>query len=169
MVVPTSPYNPEGRYQLVDRADGAEVFFISYQYVSELRVRWLPDDAVHHPLNHLLAHISVLELDHLAVAVAAGQPFTVDALDEFVPRPGWELESCMVDDPSRYALQQLGAASVHYGSRRDLLLLVELMTRSAIAPHVGQPPPRSWVQRLRDAHPQLLAALGEEAVFEWVP
>jgi hypothetical protein len=32
--------------------------------------------------------------------------------------------------------------------------------------HLGLPVPRPWVQRLRDVHPQLAAALDGEALFE---
>ena len=38
--------------------------------------------------------------------------------------------------------------------------------RGALAPYIGEPPPRSWVQRLRDVHPEVREALGDEACFE---
>ncbi len=162
----TQPYLPEGIYQIARSFEQAEVFYLSYQYSSELRVRWLPEDAGHRPLNNLLAHISVMELDRLAQAAANGAAFAVAKLTDIVPRPGWDIETCAADNPAQYALQQKNESVIHRGPRRELLLLLELAVRSAIAPHIGQPPPRSWVQRLRDVHPQLLTALGEEAVFE---
>ena len=159
------PYNPEGLYTIAATDERAEVYYVSYQLSSEVRVRALPEEA-HEPLNDLLAHISVLELSHLAQAAARGEPFTVDALDEILPRPGWELVTKTTDEPAQYTLQKMGDATVHRGARRRLLLLLELAVRSALAPHLGQPSPRSWVQRLRDVHPELRQALGEEALYE---
>jgi hypothetical protein len=159
------PYNPEGLYTIAATGEQAEVYYVSYELSSEVRVCALPEGA-HEPLNELLAHISVLELSHLAEAAARGQQFTVDPLDDILPRPGWKLATRAPDAPSEYTLQRMDDGGVQRGARRHLLLLLELAVRSALAPHVGQPAPRRWVQRLRDVHPELRAALGEEALFE---
>ncbi len=159
------PYDAEGLYTIAATGEQAEVYHVSYQFSSEVRVRAISADT-HEPLNNLLAHISVLELSHLAKAVARGEPFTVDALDNILPRPGWEIVTRSEHEPPQYTLQQLGDAVVHQGARRHLLLLLELAVRSALAPHVGQPAPRTWVQRLRDVQPELRDALGDEALFE---
>jgi hypothetical protein len=159
------PYIPEGLYAIEGTDEQAEVYYVSHQYSSEVRVRALPVDGAHEPLNDLLAHISVLELSHLAQAVARGEPFTVDPLEDILPRPGWQIATQAADEPLQYTLRKLGDATVHRGSRRHLLLLLELAVRSTVAPHVGQPPPLKWVQRLRDVHPELLSALDREALF----
>ncbi len=159
------PYNAEGLYTIAGTDEQAEAYYISYQYSSEVRVRALPADA-HEPLNDLLAHISVLELSHLALAVARGEPFAVDALDDILPRPGWEIATRTKDEPAQYTFQKLGDTNVYHGARRHLLLLLELAVRSALAPHIGQPSPRAWVQRLRDVQPELRKALGNATLFE---
>jgi hypothetical protein len=159
------PYIPEGLYAIAGTDEQAEVYYVSYQFSSEVRVRALPDVGAHEPLNDLLAHISVLELSHLSQAAARGEPFTVDALTGILPRPGWEIATQTTDEPSQYALKKLGETTVHRGPRRHLLLLLELAVRSALAPHVGQPPPRKWVQRLRDVHLELRSALDGEGLF----
>ncbi len=166
MVTEAGPYNPEGVYAIAGTDEQAEAYYVSYEYSSEVRVRALPADGAHEPLNDMLAHISVLELSHLAQAAARGEPFTVDALEEILPRPGWEIATRSEDEPAQYTLEKMGDPAVHRGSRRQLLLLLELGVRSALAPHVGQPPPRRWVQRLRDVHPELRDALDGEALFE---
>ena len=161
-----APYNPEGLYTIAGTGEQAEVYYVSYQYSSEVRVRALPVGGAHEPLNDMLAHISVLELSHLAQAAARGEPFTVDALDEILPRPGWEIATQAQAEPAQYTLRKMGDATVQRGARRHLVLLLELAVRSALAPHVGQPPPRTWVQRLRDVHPEVRNALDGEALFE---
>jgi hypothetical protein len=158
-------YDPTGLYAIGAAGPRAEVYLPALQFRSELRVRWLPDDAQHAALNELLAHVSVLELDHLAEAAALGAPFTVAPLDELVPRPGWELTTRVLDDPALYELRKYGEASVHRGARDELLLLLELSVRSALARYIGQPPPRKWVQRLRLVHPKLLQAVAGQELF----
>jgi hypothetical protein len=160
------PDIPEGVYTIAGSQENADVYFGSDLYLSEIRVRWLPDDAAHQPLNEMLAHISVLELDHLAQAAGLGEPFVVEALDDLLPRPGWEIQTRVVDDPSHYLLRKMGTDVVHRGSRRELLLLLELAARSAVAPHLGEAAPHEWVRRLRAVHPQLVQALDGAARFE---
>ncbi len=158
-----------GTYQIPGTAEQAEVVHVSPIYTSEIRVRRLPDDADHEPLNALLAHISILELDHLVQAAASGKTFIVEPLDDLLPRPGWKIDTQSADDASAYTLHVLENGAVHRGSRRELLLLLELASRSAIAPFEGQPPPHQWVQRLRNAHEQLIETLQGEPLFDRAP
>src|SRR4029077_778225 len=87
---------------------------------------------------------------------------------DLLPRPGWEIETQTADQPPQYVLRQLQSGAIHRGPRRELLLLLELAARSAIAPHSGQPAPREWVRRTRDVHPLLVRSLEGESLFERV-
>lgn len=159
--LPTGLYgtrNSEDRAQLTEVTGGVLPF--------ELRALWVPNDAEHQPLNDLLLHVSVLELDHLARAAADGKPYTVDPLDDLLSRPGWEIVTRIPDQPSRYTLRQLDTDAKHGGPRRELLLLLELEARALLAPHEGQPPPQEWIRRLREVYPALRMALQGETLFE---
>jgi hypothetical protein len=159
--LPTGPYgiqNTDDRARLTEVTGGVLPI--------ELRALWVPNDADHQLLNDLLLHVSVLELDHLAQAAADGNPYTVDPLDDLLPRPGWEIVTRLPDQPSRYTLRQLDTDAYHEGPRRELLLLLELEARALLAPHEGRPPPQEWIRRLREVYPRILAALEGEALFE---
>lgn len=159
--LPTGHYvipNSQDRAQLTDVAGGVLPF--------ELRALWVPDDADHQLLNDALLHVSVLELDHLASAAANGEPYTIEPLDDLLPRPGWELVTQSPDKPSQYTLRQLDTNAFHEGPRRELLLLLELEMRALLVPHEGQPPPQEWIGRLREVYPDILTALEGEALFE---
>jgi hypothetical protein len=139
---------------------------VTTPYTVETRAAWVPDDAEHHPLNVALLHVSVLELDRLVRAAADGVVYMVEPLEDLLPRPGWEVATQGGDDPSRYTVRQLDEDFVHSGSRRKLLLLLELAARTSLAPFDEKDATLEWVQRLRLAHPRLLDALQGESLFE---
>jgi hypothetical protein len=163
-MMPDQPYIPDGDYHLPGTHHRASVYYIDLNLSSEIRVCWISDDS-HTLLNEMLGCISVLELDHLVTAAIRGDAFTIDALEDLFPRPGWFIDTQLPDDISQYALQEMGTEPVHYGSRQNLLLLLELATRSALAAYINEPSSREWIQRLRDAHPKISAMLAGHPLF----
>lgn len=163
-----NPYIPEGLYVIEETGHQAEVYYIDLNLSSEIRVAWLSDDDTHQILNNMFSAVSVLELDYVVQATMEGATFTVDPLEDLFPRPGWELVSQNTENPSHYTITQLDDGAQQQSARHDLLLLCELAIRSAIAPHIGQPPPRDWIQRLRAVHPLILKMLEGHALFHLV-
>lgn len=157
---------PSGLYAIRNTRDRAQLTAVNGVLPFELRALWVPNDADHELLNDALLHVSVLELDHLARAAANGEAYTIDPLDDLLPRPGWELVTQVTDMTSRYTLRQRDTGAFHEGSRRELLLLLELQMRALLAPHEGQVPPQEWIRRLREVYPAVRAALQGEELFE---
>ena len=129
-------------------------------------VKWVTPGEGREALNEMLAGILVLELDHLAQAAAAGEPFRIDPLKELGDREGWNLDSRLKGNPQKYNLIKDGTKEKHQGPRLDLLLALELMLRCALKPFEDQPEPASWVIRSRKVYPQILKALEGQTLFE---
>jgi len=157
---------PTGLYGIKNTQHRAQLTTVAGVFPFELRALWEPNDADHQLLNDALLHVSVLELDHLARAVANGDTYTIDPLDDLLPRPGWELVTQTGDEASRYTLRQLDSGVFHEGPRRELLLLLELEMRALLSPYEGQPPPQEWIRRLREVFPAIRTALQGEELFE---
>ena len=157
---------PTGHYVIKNTRDRAQLTTVAGVLPVEIRALWVPNDADHQLLNDALLHVSVLELDHLAHAAANGEAYTIDPLDDLLPRPGWELVTQTAGDPSRFSLLQLDTGAYHEGPRRELLLLLELEMRALLAPHEGQPPPQEWIRRLREVYPDIRTALQGEELFQ---
>lgn len=127
-----------------------------------LPVRWLTPAPGRDVIGAVLASVLVLELDHVAAAVADGRAYHVDALHELATRDGWS----MTPVAGGYELRRDGddAGTVVRGT--DLLLALELTVRVAIEAFEGDDDPPGWVVRSRAVHPTLVDALGDEVRFE---
>jgi hypothetical protein len=163
-MMPAFPYIPDGYYHVPGTHRRAGVYYVDLNLSSEIRVCWVSDDS-HTALNEMLGCISVLELDHLVTAAIHGETFTIDALEDLFPRPGWLIDTQLPDDPSQYALQEMDTEPIYYGSRQDLLLLLELAIRSALAVYINESASREWIQRLRDVHPKISTILAGNPLF----
>ncbi|MBN9387637.1 MAG: hypothetical protein J0I20_06250 [Chloroflexi bacterium] len=128
--------------------------------------RWVTPGDGRTALNEMLSGILVLELDHLVKAAASGESYRVDPLKELGNREGWQLNTSLEEDPSKYSLVKDGTERAHQGPRLDLLLVLEVMMRCALKPFEGQKEPPSWVTRSRLVYPQLLKELKGQALFQ---
>ena len=131
-----------------------------------LAVRWLTPGPGREALNEVLGGLPVLELDHLARAAAAGEPFRIDPLRQLGDREGWRLNSRLASDPTLYSLEKDGTGREQRGPRLDLLLSLELTLRCALKPFEAAAEFPTWVARSRQVYPALLAALDGEPLFE---
>jgi hypothetical protein len=128
----------------------------------DVHVRRRSDAPGHAALNDMLESVSVLELDHLAEAVAGGREFRLPPLEELAVRDGWTVQPV----GERWRLERDGTGSAHDVSRTDILLVLELTIRVALEPFEGEDDLPSWVVRSREVYPRVVDALGEEARFE---
>jgi hypothetical protein len=135
-------------------------------YPIGVTIQWVTPGEGRAALNEMLAGILVLEQDHLARAVAAGETFRVDPLKELGDREGWVLESRLKTNPRSYSLKKDGSEKAHRGARLDLLLALEVMLRCALKPFEDQKEYPSWVTRSRQVYPLILKALGNAPLFE---
>lgn len=168
---PRQPAYPEGVFRRA--SDGAEIEVnrsAGVSYPVDLRVRWLSpgEGAGRAALNEMMAGIMVLEIDHLARAVARGEEFHIDALQNLAVRDGWQLVSRLAADPSKFSLVKDGETAVSEGSRVDLVQTLELAVRCALEPFEDQSRVPSWVERSRKVYPELEKALEGQARFEEV-
>jgi hypothetical protein len=134
-------------------------------YPVDVRVQWATPGAGREALNQLLSGVLVLELDHLAAAVAAGETFRLAPLQNLGDREGWTLDSQLKEAPDRYQVQKDDDPAVHQGPRLDLLLALELALRTALLPFEDRDDPPTWVPRARAVHPRLVAALAGQDLF----
>lgn len=165
------PNYPEGVFRRA--SDGAEIEVnrsSGMSYPIDLRVRWLAPNQGEGltALNEAMSGIMVLEIDHLARAVARGEEFHIDALKTLALRDGWQLVSRLPTDPTRYSLVKDGESAVSLGARVDLLQTLELAVRCALEPFEGQGDIPSWVERSREVYPEIKNALKGMDRFEQV-
>jgi hypothetical protein len=135
-------------------------------YPIGVMVQWVTPGEGREALNEMLSGILVLELDHLAEAVATGETYRIDPLKELGDREGWQLNSSLKEDPQVYSLIKDGTAQEHQGARLDLLLALEVMLRCALKPFEDQAAIPSWVTRSRKVYPQVLKALDGQPLFQ---
>jgi hypothetical protein len=158
---------PTGRFKRSGSADEIEVTRpAGFSYPLDVKVEWLTPGQGRDALNRVLGGVLVLEVDHLAEAVAAGKPYTIGALQELGQRPATEVESQLPDHPDKYSLKTEGDDRTHTGPRQDLLLALELFLRTALRPFDKAATFPKWVGRSRKAHAELVKALGGQPVFE---
>jgi hypothetical protein len=158
---------PQG---LFTRQPGGDVLEVSrptgMYYPVGVIVQWITPGEGRAALNEVLGGILVLEMDHLARAAAAGEPFKVDPLQELGNREGWVLDSSLKTDSHLYSLKKDGSKKTHRGARLDLLLALEVMLRCALQPFEDQKEYPSWVTRSRQVYPLVLKSLGDAPLFE---
>jgi hypothetical protein len=128
----------------------------------DVHVRWLTEGPGREALNDMLESVSVLELDHLAEAVAAGREFRLPPLQELAVRDGWTVEPAA----GRWRLTRDGSSEADEVGGADVLLALELTLRVALEPFEGEDELPSWVVRSRKVYPRVVEALGEEGRFE---
>lgn len=156
----------ELRFRLPGTTDEAEVTVGNGVGPGAIAARWLSPGPGRDTLNRLLSELFILEVDHLATAVAAGQSYRVAPLSELAQRAGWTVESRVEGNPATYRLGYDGEAAAAVGPRQDLLLILELLLRCALRLFASQTEVPTWVERARLAHSKLLDALQGHTLFQ---
>jgi hypothetical protein len=127
----------------------------------DTRVRWVTPGPGRQTLNDIMRTITVLELDGFAGAIAAGKNYHLEALRELATRDAWDFKAT----PVGYGLTGSRGESDSV-PRLDVLLVTELVVRTAVEPFEGADDSPSWVSRARAVHPDVVEALGGAELFE---
>jgi hypothetical protein len=113
----------------------------------------------------MLADVLFLEWDRVALAVAAGETYTLAALRELAQRDGWLIESKLPEAPDRFRLTREGGGPCE-GMRLDLLRTLELTLRCSLKPFERIANWPNWVEPTWQAYEPLLLALQGHPLFE---
>ena len=160
------PEFPSGLYLLPTAGDEVEVTRPEgWGYPLVAQVRWVRSDPGREAIARMLADVLFLEWDRVALAVAAGETYTLVALSELAQRAGWLIESKLPEAPDRFRLTREGGEPCE-GMRLDLLRALELTLRCSLKPFERIADWPNWVEPTRQAYQQLLLALEGHALFQ---